>query len=653
MHYRPEIDGLRAVAILPVMLFHAGFGLFQGGYVGVDVFFVISGFLITQTIAEEMARGQFTLTGFYERRARRILPALFVVLAVSLPLAYALSNPWEFRDYSASLLGVITFSINVLAAIYINYFGPSADYTPLLHIWSLAVEEQFYLVFPLVPMAFYRIGRARLSLLLLVVALASLAFAQWKTMQETEGLFYWSSARAWELLIGALAALTPPRRLAPMTENALSALGLAAIAFAVLRFDEATPVPGLWTLVPTLGAVLVICFARAGTLAHRLLSTRAAVFIGLISYSAYLWHQPVLVFARLGFGPLTAPMAAVALGLTLVLAWASWAYVEAPFRKRGPQARISRARLTAIFAPASLAALAIGVAGFATDGFYDFYTKHRLTPDEVAILDLVTDDIDYNFDAAMVDNGDCRFWQNEFTPAFESRFAQCADKYGAGVLLIGDSHAMNLHNIFAKSGVFPFVASVAWHRCRPTAEKTTCHYADAANFAARHQGDLAAVLFHQSGSYLLEDRSGRVDSNASFEAGARNTLRVQDVETVLAYLGALSQHVRTLWVGPYVEARSSLKYLGGMSPQFIMNPNAIPLFTGLDADLARMTAERVPQVEYLSLVSAFAITQDFLRVGDCITYRDTDHFSRCGEDILAARLADQGAALRAAVGLQP
>ncbi len=169
MQYRSEIDGLRTVAILPVMLFHAGFGLFQGGYVGVDVFFVISGFLITQTIAEEMERGRFTLTSFYERRARRILPALFVMLAVSAPLAYLLSNPLEFRDYSASLLGVITFSINVLAAIYINYFGPSADYTPLLHIWSLAVEEQFYLFFPLILMAFHRISRRRLSVLLVVV----------------------------------------------------------------------------------------------------------------------------------------------------------------------------------------------------------------------------------------------------------------------------------------------------------------------------------------------------------------------------------------------------------------------------------------------------------------------------------------------------
>lgn len=639
MQYRSEIDGLRTVAILPVMLFHAGFGLFQGGYVGVDVFFVISGFLITQTIAEEMERGRFTLTSFYERRARRILPALFVMLAVSAPLAYFLSNPLEFRDYSASLLGVITFSINVLAAIYINYFGPSADYTPLLHIWSLAVEEQFYLFFPLILMALHRISRRRLSVLLVVVGLASLGFAEWQAMQATEGLFYWSSARAWELLIGALAALNPIRRLSPVVENGFSALGLGLIAFAVLRFDETTPLPGLWSLLPTLGAVLVICFAHSGTLAHRLLSAKVAVFIGLISYSAYLWHQPVLVFARLGFGPLTTSLAAAALVLSLLLAWLSWRYVEAPFRQRGPQARISRARLAAIFAPATVLAFAVGALGFVTDGFYDYYTKNRLSKAELAVFRLVTDDIDYDPDATMVDNGDCRFWQSEFTPAFQARFADCAVKYGPGVLLIGDSHAMNLHNILAKSGVFPFVASVAWHGCRPVQGKEACQYEEARAFVDAQAKDIAALLFHQSGSYLIEDRAGCVDSNDSFADRASNRLRQEDVDGVLRYLAGLAGQVKTIWIGPYVEARVSLKYLGGLTPQFRLNPNAIPLFDGLDADLSRMTAEQAPQVGYVSLVQAFAIEPDFLRVGECVTYRDADHFTRCGEDILAQRLA--------------
>jgi peptidoglycan/LPS O-acetylase OafA/YrhL len=649
LQYRSEIDGLRAVAILPVMLFHAGFGLFQGGYVGVDVFFVISGFLITQTIAEEMARGRFTLTGFYERRARRILPALFVVLAASAPLAYLLSNPLEFRDYSASLLGVITFSINVLAAIYINYFGPSADYTPLLHIWSLAVEEQFYLFFPLLLMAFHRIGRGRLSVLLLVAGLASLGFAEWKAMQATEGLFYWSSARAWELLIGALAALNPMRRLPPLAENAFSGLGLGLIAFAVLRFDDATPLPGLWSLLPTLGAVLVICFAHSGTLAHRLLSAKVAVFIGLISYSAYLWHQPVLVFARLGFGPLTTPLAAAALVLSLLLAWLSWRYVEAPFRQRGPQARISRARLAAIFGPATVLAFAFGALGFVTDGFYDYYTKNRLSKAELAIFHLITGDTNYDPDAAMVDNGDCRFWQNEFTPAFQARFADCAVKYGPGVLLIGDSHAMNMHNILAKSGMFPFVASVAWHGCRPVPAKEACQYEEASAFVDGQAKDIAALLFHQSGSYLIEDGAGRVDSDGSFADHARNRLRQDDVDGLLRYLAGLAGQVKTLWIGPYVEARVSLKYLGGLTPQFRLNPNAIPLFEGLDAELSHMTAEQAPQVGYVSMVQAFAIAPDFLRVGDCITYRDADHFSRCGEDLLAQRLAADRAAWQKAI----
>jgi hypothetical protein len=332
-----------------------------------------------------------------------------------------------------------------------------------------------------------------------------------------------------------------------------------------------------------------------------------------------------------------------ALILSLALAWASWRYVEAPFRKRGPQARFTPRALVAIFAPATVAALALGLTGFLTDGFYEHYTKTRMSPQELALYRLVTDDIDYDFDAAMVDNGDCHFWQQTFTPEFEARFESCAAKYGRAVLLIGDSHAMNLHNILSKSDLYPFVASVAWHRCRPVSDHEGCPYDDARAFVERHAAQIAALMFHQSGSYLVEDSAGRVDSDASFTAWARNSLREGDVETVLAYLDSMSDKVKTLWIGPFVEARTGIRYTGGPPPAFTLNPASQPLFDKLDSDLARLTAEKAPKVGYVSLVQAFGITPDFVRQGDCVTYRDTDHFSRCGEDILAHRLAAQAA----------
>jgi peptidoglycan/LPS O-acetylase OafA/YrhL len=334
--YRPEIDGLRALAVLPVMLFHAGLEGFSGGFVGVDVFFVISGYLITTILVEETAQGRLDLAGFYERRARRILPALLLVTALCVPAAWLILSPRDLERFARSVLAVATFSSNVLFWIEAGYFDTASEMKPLLHTWSLAVEEQFYVLFPLLLLAVHRLRASALVPVLTVLALASLAWANAIVADHPDAAFFLLPARGWELLVGALCALRL-RRGAPLRRgaDAVAFAGLAAITAAIVTFDAHTPHPGVLTLLPVLGTAAIVLAATGETLVGRLLAHRFPVTIGLASYSAYLWHQPLFAFVR--YGQLEEPPAAVMLSLVVVallLAHGTRVAVEDPLRRR-------------------------------------------------------------------------------------------------------------------------------------------------------------------------------------------------------------------------------------------------------------------------------------------------------------------------------
>ncbi|EIJ36530.1 acyltransferase family protein [Thiothrix nivea] len=360
MIYRKEIDGLRAVAVLPVIFYHAGFAWFPGGYVGVDVFFVISGYLITSIILGELEAGRFTLAGFYERRARRILPALFFVLLACLPFAWLWLLPDELTAFGQSVMAVVGFVSNILFWLQTDYFGPTAEQIPLLHTWSLAVEEQYYLLFPLFMLLAWKLGKRWLVGVIAAVALLSLGWSEWLWRQSVEANFYLIPSRAWELMVGALTAFYLHKNTAAQGRAAqfASLLGLGLLACAVLLFDNGIPFPSLYALVPVVGAALLILFARPATWVGRLLACRVLVGIGLVSYSAYLWHQPVFVFARMQSmeEPGMELMAALSL-LSLLLAWFSWRWVEKPFRDRR---HFTRKQIFTSAAIGSLILLAIG-----------------------------------------------------------------------------------------------------------------------------------------------------------------------------------------------------------------------------------------------------------------------------------------------------
>ncbi|MFD1158563.1 acyltransferase family protein [Roseovarius aestuarii] len=365
MKYRPEIDGLRSVAVLPVILFHAGYSFFSGGYVGVDVFFVISGYLITTILIDEREKGTYSLLGFYERRARRILPALFLVLICTIPFAWRWIPPDPFEDYARSLSYAAMFISNIHFLEKSSYFDVGAEFRPLLHTWSLAVEEQYYLLFPLVLWVQGSFMRRKFLIVFLLLSALSIGLAEWGWRNYPTENFFFSPSRLWELLAGSICAAILFNR-AQMRNDVLALAGLLMIAGCVVFYNEAVPFPSVYTIVPVLGTALIILFADKTTLTARFLSLSPLVGIGLISYSAYLWHQPLFAFARIRSvnEPSTLLMSSLALA-SLVLAYLTWRFVETPFRRRVILSKRNKL----------LSASAIGIVLFAGFGTWGDETK--------------------------------------------------------------------------------------------------------------------------------------------------------------------------------------------------------------------------------------------------------------------------------------
>jgi peptidoglycan/LPS O-acetylase OafA/YrhL len=316
-----------------VVAYHARAAVLPGGYVGVDIFFVISGYLITGILRTEIDSGQFSIARFYERRIRRLFPALFVMLAACFVAGAIWMTPWEYEEFAKTALGAVFFVSNAVFYKLTDYFADLADFKPLLHTWSLAIEEQFYLLFPLLLFLGQRFARKHVLPLVLLTGAASLALCIWMTGANRAMAFFMTPYRAFELAIGAAAALSAGRwSFSGHAREMAAGAGLALIVGSLVLLNDSSPFPGWLALPPCAGAALIILASeKADTATGRLLGLAPLVFVGNLSYSLYLWHWPVLVFGRLaGAGPLSPLATALAIGLAFALAWASYRWVEKP-----------------------------------------------------------------------------------------------------------------------------------------------------------------------------------------------------------------------------------------------------------------------------------------------------------------------------------
>jgi len=429
--YRPDVDGLRAVAVLSVLLFHGGVSVLSGGYVGVDVFFVISGFVITTKLVEEIDEGKFSIANFYVRRIRRILPAMVATMLLCCVAACVVFLPDALYDFARSVVATAVFLSNMFFWKNSGYFETGALDRPLLHTWSLAIEEQFYIVIPVALFLFVVYARRWTFALFALAAVASLGLSIFLTDKAPTANFFVLPTRAWELLLGVLVALAP---WAPTSNRilreaiAVAALGL--IAFAVLTYSSATPFPGLAAFVPTFGTAALIYLGKEGepSFVARALGLRPVVAIGLISYSLYLVHWPIIVFTRYALlRDLQGWEIAGAVSASFVLAYLSYRFVETPFRK--PRRPITRRRLFAGTAAVLAGIGALGLVGVWSHG------AHFLHPGFTASAQAETaggPDL-WLTDRCFLEDQDAAAWAGD----------QCVRTHGASgnALLWGDSFA--------------------------------------------------------------------------------------------------------------------------------------------------------------------------------------------------------------------
>lgn len=652
MQYRREVDGLRALAVMPVILFHAGFETFGGGYVGVDVFFVISGFLITSIILTDLAEGTFLFSKFYEKRARRILPMLSVVAMTTFPFALWWQTPSHSLEFAKSLSYVATFRSNLFFYDVSGYFDSASDLKPMLHTWSLAVEEQYYLIFPAVVWAVWKKWRMAVGYTLLLSLLISLSLSEYQVKHDPTYAFFMLHTRIWEMLAGAMTAwvfflqrqgLMPDRimrilRLTDAAKPVLALLGLALIAGAVFGFSADTATPGLAALVPVVGAVLVISFAVEGSLANRLLCSRALVGIGLISYSAYLWHQPIFALARHATqSRISAQLALILIVLILMLATLSWKYVEQPFRSRTV---VSSPLFWSLATAMLLLMLVLGHVGRKTHGFETVYNNFRLSEPERDIYLFVKQHTSEKFNESDVDNGECNFRVSNLDPSVEARIEACHKLYGSAIVVLGDSHAINIYNALYRAKHAPFLLGFVKGSCRAHDDRKLCQYSTFLNYVKSKPEFIAGVIYHQAGGYFIADPVGRLDSPRAFEKIGSWTLQRDNVNRVSRYLDQLSLHVKTYWLGPFAEARVELSDVRQFVEGYSMNPISIAAFRQLDDEIMKVwTIDPKRRWSFLPFSEFIRIEDDFLREGECLRFRDEDHLSVCGEEYVGAILS--------------
>ena len=564
-------------------------------------------------------------------------------MACCVPVAWWSMLPSQYRAFSQSLIAVALFTSNILFWREDDYFAPAADEKPLLHTWSLAVEEQYYMLFPLALMLLWWLGRKRIFLIIALLAAASLLLSEWSARYAPSANFYLAPTRIWELLAGSLCAFIL-RDGQPLKRGAWSGLaalaGLGLIVFAIVTYDGFTPIPSLYALAPVGGACLIILFGHPGTWAARLLALRPLVSIGLISYSAYLWHHPLFAFGRLIFGkPLsTAQLVALTLA-SLALAYLSWRFVEKPFRNR---AVVNLPRLTVTATSFAVLFVGLGIAGQVTAGFKAFYLANRLNAAENQVYKQFQKDSPARGFSMNFDDGQCRFSATTPDDAFEERFRRCQQRYGKGWLVIGDSHAINIFDVFAKAELRPFLVGLVQGGCRPYRQLPKCQYLAFDRFLDRNADGLDLVMYHQAGSHLILDADGKEDSGKAFTADAEFIAADRNIEKIVEYLDNIGARARTIWLGPFVEARVEFA-----DPQVIraaalhpisINPKSLSQFAALEPVLRSHTLREGLRFQYRSLFDVLQISGDFLMTQGCVTYRDVDHFSVCGEDIVAAKI---------------
>ena len=638
MQYRKEIDGLRAIAVCTVILYHAGFTAFSGGYIGVDIFFVISGFLIFRLILEELSLGIFSFSKFYQRRIKRILPALFLVIFCTIAPAYLILIPEDFAEFSRSIVATSLFVPNVFFWRDTGYFNSDVDLKPLLHTWSLGVEEQFYLIFPILLFFIYKFARNYMIFFFVFVAFISLLLAEHFVLNKPAATFYLLPTRIWEFLSGGLLAMLFKCYSIPslnkIMAEVLMTLGLLLIGLAVFTFDKSTPVPSMYLFFPILGTMLIIVFGEQETMVGSLLRSRIFVFLGLTSYSTYLWHQPILALVRqqsLDTPGLLIIMSCIV--ATLLMGFLSWRYFELPIRR---YEFASKSKVFIIALCASCIFITFGIFVHLKNGFQAHY---------IANLDLRQQKVWESFASDKYTESECRYRLN--TEKLNSeRFEKCRQRYGAAIVILGGSHGMDFFNSFLANSKAPFVIGFVKGGCRPYNPLEECNFKDFQSFISGNAVHVQTFFYVQTGLELLLDKHNKPALPDFYAKNKKQiySINVDRIDLVINYLKSLSLEEKIVWLGPrfepWLNANKMLKQAlacSGDTPKFELNQE-MTIFSKIDQTLAHRL-QKHKSLTYVSGQDAidFDPSNDLYTCNE-IFWSDGDHWSRAGEKEFGRRI---------------
>lgn len=661
MLHRSDIDGLRAVAILPVILYHAGAFWLPGGFLGVDVFFVISGFLITSIIVDEMRANRFSLFAFYWRRARRILPALVTVLGTTFLLSLLILTPAEMKDLGKMIVATSIFSSNIALWGQSGYFDAVAEHKPLLMTWSLGIEEQFYALWPLVLLCFVR---ARISPVnwTVGIAVASFGLATWAVAAHPSAAFYLLPTRAWELLVGASLALVSrdhARRstTSSLAQNIASILGAGLILAAVLLLDRRSGIPGWPALMPCAGAAMLIWAGEKALVNRVLLSARPLVLVGLISYSLYLWHWPLLTLARLSASPdgLSTTVVGFVLLIAFGLSTLTWLFIETRFRRsRSAHLNGSLIRYASVI-------LTAGILGTATvmAGGFPLRVRQQFTVEPSLVFSSIGSQPDCNSpwpagcQAAAVRRSSVAVWGDSHADAISSGVGIFADPANSGVLL-------RTHNACP-----PLLGTNVIFDGQPFAFCRTFNEGVIAELASDPAIDVVMLVarwawYTETTDFAFDRHYVNLTDDIDGAPSEQNSKRV--FETALARtVSALTA------AGKNVVLVGQVPELGFDLPSCLTRRELPPLFfdwpqcgvpIGLMARRLQFTNTVISSYSHSSSAVQILLASDVLCPGaECnatldghLLYSDDNHVSRAGATLLAEKISGLLAAHRRARG---
>lgn len=617
------IQGLRALAVIAVFLFHLNPEWLPGGYLGVDIFFVISGFLIARMLLNDISEYGFVRFGhFYLRRFSRIGPAALTVAVAAFPMAYFALLPGDMRDFSASMVGVITLTLNKMVANNIGYFSPIAETQPLLHYWSLIVEMHFYL---LAPILFY-LFRSKTKLVLVSVSFAviSLFYAHWLSSWDAKDNYYLLPSRLWEFLVGICLylGLYIHSRSDLIRRVALGVQAPAIIALTIYlwAFDGSIRHPSFLSLVPvTVTAILIwSTVIRSEGWVAKLLSNRILVLLGNMSFSIYLWHYLFIVVYKADTGTLSGGDVIQVVVLTMICATISYFVVEKSFvSNNGTYKGLMIQRSVVAFC--ILAMLSLGILGFSKNGFERSWLLRQ--SEEVGTAYLLKEQAS---DFSLFDQStDCVFRVESFDNQLIQSIDKCRDQYGQGILIVGDSHAIGVwrlarRTVDTSTNRSPFVVGISRGGCKPYQQAPGCALSMLSDKAEYLGINFARIFYVQAGSSLLNEIS----------------LNTAHIDAVIEFLKTLSPFIETIWLGPRFEPNIDPRRFVRAGCDVDQPFDSDHQFALRELDNFLISHVSDQDIRYIS-----SRQFDLSSFGSCrsLLWRDSNHWSPAGIDSLSER----------------